>query len=290
MKGIELSRWQVCCGYSLLLGVVFLSFSDPLAQTDPDGGAEAAKLAQILKKTAGYCRRLESAVLDFVCLEEVKETLYYEVYEKRSDMGFYEVLNRGKESTFLYEYQLIRNAQKTKESRILIEKNGKKCREEASGVGTIRFRFAKIIYGPVDLLKLSHQPYFDYAIVKEESMTDNKAVIIEATPKVSKQEYRPFGKIWVRENDFAILKIDYNQRSIQSLYAESQDRRLGSDEPRFEITSEFDIEKSGIRFPSRLVFKESYIDKSGKTSVRSRALITYKDYRFFTVTVEVEYS
>jgi len=275
--------------HSLLLTVIFISLTKPQAQTGPDKTADAAKLAQILQKTAGYCRKIENAVLDFVCLEEVKETLYYEVTEKEFDTGFYRVLNRAFDSTFLYEYQLIRNAEKTEESRTLIEKDGKKCHEKTAGVGTLRFRFEKVIYGPVDLLKLSHQPYFDYAIVKEELMLGNRAVIIEAVPKPSEQEYRPFGKIWVRESDFAILKIDYHRRSIKSLYAESQDRGLGRGEPRFEITSEFDVEKNGIRFPSRLVFQEAYVDKSGKTSVRSRALITYKDYRFFSVTVEVDY-
>jgi hypothetical protein len=274
---------------SLLLMAVFLSFSELLAQVAPDKTAEAAKLSLILQKTAEYCRKLENAVLDFVCLEEVKETLYYEDIERQFNTGFYQVFNRAKESIFLYEYQLIGNAEKIEESRTLIKKNGKKCREKASGVGTTRFRYEKVIYGPVDLLKLSQQAYFNYAIISEELLPENKAVIIEAVPKPSQQEYCPFGKILVRESDFAILKIEYDRRSIKSLYAENQDRKPGSHEQRFELTSEFDVEKNGIRFPSRLVFQESSIDQSGNKSVRARALITYRDYRFFSVEVEVDY-
>ena len=282
-------RWRGRFAHFLMLTAIFVSLARPQAQTGPDKTADAAKLAQILQKTADYCRKLENAVLDFVCIEEVKETLNYEVFEKESDLGFYRVIDRTGESTFLYEYQLIRNAEKTEETRTLIEKDGKRRRGKASGVGTLRFRFEKIIYGPVDLLKRVHQPYFNYAIVREEPNLGDRVVIIEALPDPSEQEYRPFGKIWVRESDFAILKIDYDQRSIKSLYAESQDRRREKGEPQFELTSEFDVEKNGIRFPSRLIFQEATVDNSGKKSVRSRAEITYRDYKYFTVTVDVDY-
>jgi len=272
-----------------MLTAIFVSLARPQAQTGPDKTADAAKLAQILQKTADYCRKLENAVLDFVCIEEVKETLNFVVFEEDLTRGFYRAVDRSGESTFLYEYQLIRNAEKTEETRILIEKDGKKCREKAAGLGTLRFRFEMIIYGPVDLLKRAHQPYFQYAIVKDELNPGDGAIIIQAVPDPSEQEYRPFGKIWVRESDFAILKIEYDQRSIKSLYAESQDCRREKGEPQFELTSEFDVEKNGIRFPSRLIFQEATVDKSGKKSVRSRAEITYKDYKFFTVTVDVDY-
>jgi len=264
-----------------------------LAWTQPQGGpgqaADAVGLAQILQKTADYCRKLENALLDFVCIEEVKETLHYEVFENDRDFGSFRIINKADENMFLYEYQLVRNAEKTEESRTLIEKDGRKRREKAAGVGTLRFRFEKVIYGPVDLLKRAHQPYFKYAVVGEEPYLDEKTVIIEAVPDPSEQEYRPFGKIWVRERDFAILKIDYDQRSIKTLYAENRDRSREKGEPQFELTSEFGIEKNGIRFPSRLVFQEVKVDKSGKKDVRSRAEIIYRDYKFFTVTVDVDY-
>ena len=275
---------------SLLLTVFVISPAWLQAQTAPGRAVDETKLAQILQKTADYCRKLENAVLDFVCLEEVKETFNYEVVERESDRGFYRVIDRPVDNTFLYEYQLIRNANKTEESRTLIERNGKRCHEKTSGVGTLRFLFEKIIYGPVDLLRLPNQPRFDYAIVKEEAKPAGREVIIEAVPKPGEQEYLPFGKIWVRESDFAIVKIDYDRRSIRSLYEESQEGWEKNGKARFELTSEFDVERNGIRFPSRLVFLEADVHKSGQASVRCQAVITYKDYRFFTVIVNVEYN
>ena len=282
-------RWRCRFILSLSLAAVFISLTRAQARTGPYQTADAARLAQILQKTADYCRKLENALLDFVCIEQVKETLHYEVFENDRFPGSYRVINKAEENTFLYEYQLIRNADKTEESRTLIEKNGKKRSEKATGVGTLRFRFEKIIYGPVDLLKRAHQPYFKYAVVGEESNPEGKAIIIEALPDPSEEEYRPFGKIWVRKSDFAILKIDYNQRSIKSLYSENQGHWREKGEPQFELTSEFEVEKNGIRFPSRVVFQEVTVDKSGKKNVRSRAEVTYRDYKFFTVTVDVDY-
>ncbi len=273
-----------------LVGVAFFAaFAWPQAQTGPGQTADSAKLALLLQKTADYCQKLEKALLDFVCIEEVKETLHYEVFENDRNFASLRIINRADENTFLYEYQLVRNVEKTEESRTLIEKDGRKRREIVAGVGTLRFRFEKVVYGPVDLLKRAHQPYFKYAVVGEASNPEGKAIIIEAVPDPSEQEYRPFGKIWVRERDFAILKIEYNPRSIKTLYAENQDHRREKGESQFELTSEFGVEKSGIRFPSRLIFQEVKVDRSGRKDVRSRAEITYRDYKFFTVTVDVDY-
>jgi hypothetical protein len=282
-------RWKSRFAHSLVGVAFFAAFAWPQAQTGPGQTADSAKLALILQKTADYCRRLEGALLDFVCIEEVKETLHYEVFENDLDLGVYRGADRAQENTFLYEYQLIRNADKTEETRTLIEKDGKKRREKATGVGTLRFRFENIIYGPVDLLKRAHQPHFNYSFVREEPKPEEGTIIIQAVPDPSEQEYCPFGKIWVRERDFAILKIDYDQRSIKTLYAENRDRSREKGEPQFELTSEFGVEKNGIRFPSRLVFQEVKVDKSGTKDVRSRAEITYRDYKFFTVTVDVDY-
>jgi len=282
-------QWRGRLAFSLIWACVLAPGARPQAQTGLGQTADAARLAQILQKTADYCRKLENAVLDFVCIEEVKEILHYEVFENDRFPGSYRIINRAEENTFLYEYQLIRKADKTVESRTRIEKNGKKRSEKVTGVGTLRFRFEKVIYGPVDLLKQAHQPHFKYALVGEESNPEGKAIIIEAVPDPSETEYRPFGKIWVKECDFAILKIAYSQRSIKSLYADNQGHRREKGEPQFELTAEFDVEKNGIRFPSRLVFQEVTVDKSGQKNVRSRAEVTYKDYKFFTVTVDVDY-
>jgi len=57
--------------------------------------------------------------------------------------------------------------------------------------------------------------------------------------------------------------------------------------PRITLTSEFAVEKNGLRFPSRLVAEEAYLNDRGRTFVRSTTAVAYKDFKFFTVEVDV---
>ncbi len=55
--------------------------------------ADPARLATILRRSAVYCQKLDRAALDFICMEEVKETSYN--LSPATDV-------------YLYDYQLIR--------------------------------------------------------------------------------------------------------------------------------------------------------------------------------------
>ena len=144
-------------------------------------------------------------------------------------------------------------------------------------------------FGPIDLLSRRGQFYHDYKIVKEEVLNQEQVAIIEATPNISFPQHSTFGKIWVRESDFVILKILWNEKSINNLqYAEERAAQLKA-KPQITLISEFDIEKNGIRFPSRVIFEEAYINRQGKKLVASEIAVTYKDYKFFTVEVDVKY-
>jgi len=110
----------------------------------------------------------------------------------------------------------------------------------------------KIIFGPIALLSRRRQGYYEYRIICEEKLGRDKTVLIQATPKPSAPKYCPFGKIWVRAHDFAILKIEWSEKSIQdSQKIVQRARELGA-EPQFTIIFEFGVGKNGIRFPSRV--------------------------------------
>ena len=49
------------------------------------------------------------------------------------------------------------------------------------------------------------------------------------------------------------------------------------------------MQKNGIRFPSRLVFEEAYINPRGEKFTRSETTVIYKNYKFFTVEVDIKY-
>jgi hypothetical protein len=48
-----------------------------------------------------------------------------------------------------------------------------------------------------------------------------------------------------------------------------------------------DPPKNGIRFPSRLFVEEAYISAWGRAFVRSETAVVYRNFRFFTVEVEI---
>lgn len=96
----------------------------------------------------------------------------------------------------------------------------------------------------------------------------------------------PYGKIWVREADFAILKIEWDGSSLANYHLiEDQTRRINA-KPLLTLTAEFDIEKNGIRFPSWLFFEEAVADRQGKKIKLSETTVIFRDYKFLTVDVK----
>lgn len=100
-------------------------------------------LSEILKKEAEYCRKLEGSVLDFICLEEITEKINQskDIKMDQPSLGGMTdgVWSREKavipaskiRRTFLYDYQFIRKDNQIKESRTLLEENGKKSARRA---------------------------------------------------------------------------------------------------------------------------------------------------------------
>jgi hypothetical protein len=56
--------------------------------------------------------------------------------------------------------------------------------------------------------------------------------------------------------------------------------------PRVVLTSEYGIEKKGLRFPSRYSVREIY-GRGTRRFQRSEITVTYDQYKFFTVETEV---
>ena len=118
-----------------------------------------------------------------------------------------------------------------KEKRILIEEDGKKKHveyenlEEHYAVLEWMKYVSKggLVYGSVGFLSKYWQNYFNYEIVGKnklvfiESMKileGRKTIIIEASPKRMMEENNNYGRIWVDEKDFSILKIEWEPKSI----------------------------------------------------------------------------
>ncbi len=269
----------------------------PGSQNARQSGPDQAKLKEILQKTADYCRKLENAVFDFVCLEEIREDIRQppdirtESPMERDSLGIpqRQVIEKTKKNSYLYEYQLIGKKEKCEERRTLLEKNGKKKNQKDAPLETSRLYFEKVVFGPIDLFKTFGQLFLEWKIVGEETLNNEKAVVIEASPKSDLTQFYPYGKIWLREADFAILKIEWNGRSLANYKFIEDHAKKSNAEPWITLISEFGVIKNGIRFPSRLVCEEAYINHERKKVRSSETTVVYKNYKFFTVDVDVNY-
>jgi hypothetical protein len=141
----------------------------------------------------------------------------------------------------------------------------------------------------VGLLSEFWQQYYDYRIVKREKFKGDRVVVIEAIPIPYLETDNLFGKVWIRESDFSIMKIEWEPKSIQNFEVIEEIAKKLNAEPEIRLFSEYAFEKNGIRFPSRYLITEGYNQKRGIRFARSKTTVTYKDYKFFTVETEVKY-
>lgn len=278
--------------------VILIGFSFPRISLPQKGAkVEEIDVDEILTAAAIYCERLENAVLYFVCREEIIEKINFSkdialIYQARRPGGRWmrtQVPRRRVKNTYVYDFQFIRRDNQIQETRSLLEENGKKKSEEDASLKTQRFIFKNVVLGPVGILSKRWQPYHDYKIIGEDEINGLPAVILNAVPKpIHKMDFL-FGKVWIDKKNFDILRIEWSPKRIGN-FATFERRGLKyKSEPNITLISEFLVEKNDIRFPNYFFIEEAYIDKKGKKFIRSETEVTYKEFKFFTVEVEVRH-
>ncbi len=260
-----------------------------IASAEEKQNIDQARLRSALKKIREYCTRLKNGAFHFVCLEEISEKIDYS-----QDIQEDYIIEKNR---YLYDYQLIKKDGRIKESRILLEVNGIKRNEKDAQLETKVFRHKNVLMNTVDLFSGFGEDFNDFQIIKEEPFNGDHAIVIEAVPKDSYSRMFPVGlqpsylngKIWVKEDDFSILRIEWSPRVIRDFQNIEELAEKYEAEPCITIISEYRYEKKGIRFPSRLFVEEAYIDRNGGVFIRSETGIVYKDYKFFIVETEIKY-
>ena len=254
----------------ILVAVMFISPILPRSQEQ----ADSVRLAAILKKSEEYCRRLEKAALDFICLEEVKEFSRY--YTPHTDI-------------YLYDYQFIRKNEEIKERRNLIAVNGKKENIQDSSLNSVMFQYKNVLFGPVGLLSKSWQADYDFKLIGEDTIHKEEAVVIEVTPRLALSEPHLYGRIWIKVENGSVLKIVWDQKSLGNFQSVEEWAKAHEAEPRITAFSEYGFEKNGLRFPSWNYIEQAYIRKDKRKFANAEISIFYKDYKFFTVETEIKY-
>ncbi len=247
----------------------------------------------ILKKSEDYCERVKDMALFYVCKEKVDDKRYF--FKKRHllefSMSALEKLKarRIKKKTYTYDYQLVKKGKELRERRILLEENGKEKYEENIEFRPVKYYGKFLVYGPVGFLSKRWQPYFNYKIIGKDVVNDKKAIVIESTPIKEREENCNYGRVWVDEKDFSILKIEYDPRSIKNYEEELFQSPVGDLKKTVIWVIHYGVEKKGVRFPSQQLIQEFNVNKEGKKVLLEKISFKYEDYKFFIVEVDVEY-
>lgn len=271
----------------------------------PWSSRQQPDLAVLLAKAAIYCHKLEGAALDFICLEEIVETIDPSLDFKKpvapliqwiispdgrsvQNVAILRKPFRKAKRKLLYDYQCVRDKGKITERRALLQEDKKKVNESDVKLKTAVIHYETPLLGPAGLFSERVQPNFDYAVIGREKVKKIPVVIVEAIPKPDSPPAKElYGKAWIEPESGEIIKIEWSANRIGHYEIFEKRGEAFGLKPRLTLTSEFEVEKNGLRFPNRFVVEEAYLNARGRIFIRSTMAVTYRDFRFFTVEVIV---
>jgi len=204
----------------------------------------------------------------------------------RDDIGGRRKQRKYKTQKLIYDYQLTKKDDGLNEQRILLEVDGKKASKESKGIQK-RFPHSLLILGPIGLLSEYWQKRHDYKIKKKGRLFGEKTYVIEAVPKPECTSEHLWGKVWISQDDFSVLKIEWNQESAMGYESLIQKAKQCNLQPDFTLIAEYEYEKNGIRFPSKFILEENYKHPWYNRIKNSKKTVEYYDYKFFTVKTDV---
>ncbi len=260
----------------------------------------SASLPPLLAKAADYCRRLEASAFDFVCREEISETIDPNIeldrrtppinHRQTEFLGPVITISRARKvkSSYVYDYQCVRAGRTIREVRTQLEENGKRKVVPNAELRTSVVVWGTALLAPVGIFGERFQGDYDFSVAGNERIGSTAVLVIDAKPKPGAPPSRNlYGKAWIDPATGDILRIEWSESRVGRFDVFEKRGQLYKRTPRLVIRSEFSAEKNGIRFPSRLTVEEAYLKDSGKAFVRSKTDVVYRDFKFFTVEVEV---
>jgi len=278
---------------SLALGLGLAALALPAAverssARSPALSQEQDPLPRILERTREYCRRLGASSLYFVCREKIDERQYDPPLVILSNAS----APRAKLTRVLleYDYQLVRKGESVEEQRVLLKENKQPRNEPGAKLKTRLYKHKNLVFGPGGLLSDYWQPRHAYTYAGEDFIGKDETFVVEAAPAGTSEAHLVYGRAWIRKKDFAIVKIEWDQRCLDNYdQVLAMARRIGHQaEPRLSVACTYGVEKNGIRFPDKLTIREEYWSTRGTYRV-SETTVRYEDYRFFIVETEVTY-
>jgi len=290
-----------------VIGDEWLDEEEPHEAVKPlkTGFIAAEKLQIILNNAAAYCEKLKNSAFHFFCKEKIVESrspLYASVVNNeailRQARDFYFKQYDFNELTavnmYVFSYRLLKSGLKIKEEREwLSSKDNVPISREKVGKATAFFS-RKAVFAPLTLLAQERQNRYNYRFIRYDKRKDRRAAVVEVIPKYQEEENTIYGNVWIDLEDYSILKIEADPRSIKGYQSLKEIEKQLHTRLFLTLEIEFDKLHDGIRFPTEAQMLEKY--KGGRSVMkyrgskgweRNRTIFTYTDYRFFDVKVEV---
>ena len=274
---------------------VWKIFYDEFHFEAAESGSPIEATTPVLAKAGAYCERLKAIALHYICEERIVRTTHLysvrryvrstgELPRKRWDF------KRSVTQDVLYDYQLIKKGDRLEEKRKVLKYNGKTWTRTEDPPNILPYQAQYIVYGPVGFLSKFWQSRFDYFEEGSEKLPgDRMAVILTSQPNEFREENGVYGRVWVETELGAVRRISWDPESIDFFHPEEVPEAFSGLEKRLVWTAYYEIEKNGIYFPSRQEIREEYVGPAGETIVGDVWTITYENYKFFTVGVDVEF-
>ncbi|MCX6561085.1 MAG: TonB family protein [Candidatus Aminicenantes bacterium] len=286
----------------------------PVTAARPQAGAlepYSPELKKILLLGASYCRRLSEAALDFVCQESIRsidcalhlpeKTVAEEIKTTTKPTGggeFIAIANRRaslsrdpfktKTYRFSSDFQMIRKEGRTTERRALLESNVKKAAKGAGLPDEKRYASLKPLFAPLDVLAADRQESYDFRLLGQERIRGRSVAVIEATARSGAASRIPAAKIWIDSETSQILRCETQGLPVEGYeFVFEEASRIGLS-PLGTMTADYEEEKNGVLFPSRVSLLIEYLVPQWGVGKRVRVdtQIRYDKYRFFTVDTE----
>ncbi len=148
------------------------------------------------------------------------------------------------------------------------------------------------------------QPYFHYEVTGADEAMERPAIRVrfDAIPPYQKGRNDWCGTAWIDRESWQLLRVEAvkGEECLTQTHLEARLSSMGDQLPLAlypitHVTTEFDIEKNGMRFPGRVVLErtETIVEGvQGKSAVYEapvfRVTQTYKRYKFFGVRTQEE--
>ncbi len=269
------------------------------------------EMKRVLRLGAAYCRRLSEAALDFVCQETIRsldcalylpeKTVAEEIKTTTTPAGGGEYIKtatrraalgrnpfRTRSYRFTSDYQMIRKEGRTTERRTLLESNIKGATPGASPPDEKRYASLKPLFAPLDVLAADRQELYDFRLLRQDKLRGRTVAVIEAIARSGATSRIPTARIWIDPDSSQILRCETHGLPVEGYeFVFDEASRIGLS-PLGTMTADYEEEKNGVLFPSRVSLLIEYLVPQWGVGKRIRVdtQIRYDKYKFFTVDTE----